>query len=165
MPMFADLLRRNGLDGNGLGRNRAFAAAARGAVVRVRAAAVVTATAQRPAFRSDSEAVWVTATVIDKDGRLVTDLTRGDFEVLDNGVARDITVFRNDTVPFAITILFDVSASMLSNSYPMRQAISEFVARFQPGDRAAIGAIELFTDMSPRFTANAKTLPGSVNAT
>src|SRR5258708_18698059 len=165
MPMFADLLRRNGLDGNGLGRNRAFAAAALAAVLLVRAPAVVTVTAQRPTFRSDTEAVWVTATVIDKDGRLVTDLTRGDFEVLDNGVARDITVFRNDTVPFAITILFDVSASMLSNSYTMRQAISELVARFQRGDRAAIGAFGLFTEMSPRFTANAKTLLGWVSAT
>src|SRR5258708_27552877 len=98
MPMFADLLRRNGLDGNGLGRNRAFAAAALAAVLLVRAPAVVTATAQRPAFRSDSEAVLVTATVIDKDGRLVTDLTRGDFEVLDNCVAHDISAFLNDNV-------------------------------------------------------------------
>src|ERR1700730_8419631 len=126
MPMFADVLRRNG----------AFAAAGMAAVLLVRAPAVMTVTAQRPTFRSDTEAVWVTATVIDKDGRLVTDLTRGDFEVLDNGVARDITVFRNDTVPFAIAILFDVSGSMLSNSSTMRQAVKELIARFQPGDRA-----------------------------
>ncbi len=155
MPVFADVLRRNG----------ALAVAGLAAVQLVRAPGVMTVTAQRPTFRSDTEAVWVTATVIDKDGRLVTDLTKDDFQVLDNGVEREITVFRNDTVPFAITILFDVSASMLSNSYTMRQAIGELVARFQPGDRAAIGAFGLFTEMSPRFTANPKILLGWVNAT
>jgi Ca-activated chloride channel homolog len=155
MPMFADVLRRNG----------AFAAAGLAVVLLVRAPAVVTVTAQRPTFRSDTEALWVTATVIDKDGRLVTDLTRDDFEVLDNGVARDITVFRNDTVPFAIAILFDVSGSLLSNAYTMRQAVNELIARFQPGDRATIGAFWGVTEISPRFTANAKTLLGWVNAT
>jgi len=89
--MFADVLRRS----------CTFAAAGLAAVLLIRAPAVVTVTAQRPTFRSDTEAVWVTATVIDKDGRLVTDLTRDDFEVLDNGIAHDITVFRNDTVPLS----------------------------------------------------------------
>jgi len=153
--MCADLLRRTG----------AFAAAALAVVLLAPAPAVVTVTAQRPTFRSDSEALWVTATVIDKDGRLVTDLTRDDFEVLDNGVARDITVFRNDTVPFAIAILFDISGSLQSNGYTMRQAVSELIARFQPGDRATIGAFGFVTEITPRFTANARTLLGWVNAT
>jgi Ca-activated chloride channel family protein len=107
----------------------------------------------------------VTATVIDKDGRLVTDLTRDDFEVLDNGVAREITVFRSDAIPFAVAILFDVSLSMDNNTYTMRQGVSELIARFQPGDRATIGAFWGVTEISPRFTANAKTLLGWVNAT
>jgi VWFA-related protein len=153
--MFADLLRRTG----------AFAAAGLAVVLLAHTPAVVTVTAQRPTFRSDTEALWVTATVIDKDGRLVTDLTRDDFEVLDSGFARDITVFRNDTVPFAITILFDISGSLMSNSYTMREAVKELVARFQPGDRATIGAFWGATEISPRFTANPKTLLGWVNAT
>ena len=85
--MFADLLRRRG----------ASAAAGLAVLLLVSAPAIVTVTAQRPTFRSDTEALWVRGTVIDKDGRLVTDLTRDDFEVLDSGFARDITVFRNDT--------------------------------------------------------------------
>jgi Ca-activated chloride channel homolog len=158
--MFADLLRRTDP-----GRKGAFAAAGLAIVLLVRTPAVVTVTAQRPTFRSDTEALWVTATVIDKDGRLVTDLTRDDFEVLDNGFARDITVFRNDTVPLAIVILFDVSGSLVWNSYTMREAVNELIARFQPGDRATIGAFWGITEISPRFTANAKTLLGWVNAT
>ena len=153
--MFADILRRTGV----------FAAAGLAVVLLAHTPAVVTVTAQRPTFRSDAEALWVTATVIDRDGRLVTDLTKDDFEVLDNGIPRDITVFRNDTVPFAIAILFDVSGSLWPNSYTMRQAVNELIARFQPGDRATIGAFWGVTEISPRFTANAKTLLGWVNAT
>jgi Ca-activated chloride channel family protein len=107
----------------------------------------------------------MTATAIDKDGRLVTDLTKDDFEVLDNGVPREITVFRSDAIPFAVAILFDVSLSMDNNTYTMRQGVSELIARFQPGDRATIGAFWGMTEISPRFTANAKTLLGWVNAT
>jgi len=153
--MSADLLRRT----------RVFAAAGLAVMLLAPTPAVVTVTAQRPTFRSETEALWVTATVIDRDGRLVTDLTRDDFEVLDSGFARDITVFRNDTVPFAITILFDVSGSLIVNSYTMRQAVSELIARFQPGDRAAIGAFWGATEITPGFTANPKTLLGWVNAT
>ena len=153
--MFADLLRRTGV----------FAAAGLAVVLLAHTPAVVTVTAQRPTFRSDTEAIWVTATVIDKDGQLVTDLTRDDFAVLDNGIPRDITVFRSDSVPFAISILFDVSGSQFFNSYTMRQAVTELIARFQPGDRATIGAFWGVTEISPRFTANAKTLLGWVNAT
>jgi len=153
--MFADLLRRTGV----------FAAAGLAVVLLAHTPAVVTVTAQRPTFRSDTEALWVTATVIDKDGRLVTNMTKDDFEVLDGGFARDITVFRNDSVPFAITILFDASGSLAWNSYTMRQAVNELIARFQPGDRATIGAFWGITEISPRFTANAKTLLGWVNAT
>src|ERR1051325_4083233 len=80
---------------------------------------------QKPMFRAVTEAVWVTATVIDGDSRLVTDLTKEDFDVLDNGVQRDITVFRNDTIPFAVAVLFDVSGSMNENSYTMRQGVNE----------------------------------------
>ena len=123
------------------------------------------AASQRPTFRAETEAVWVTATAIDKDGRLITDLTKDDFEVLDNGVRRDITVFRNDAIPFAVAILFDVSGSMVSNSYTMRQGVSEMISRFQPGDRATVGAFWGITEISPRFTANPKTLLGWVNAT
>ena len=124
--------------------------------------------AQQPAFRSTTEAVMVTATVIDKEGRLVTDLTRNDFEIRDNGEVRDITVFRNDVVPFALAVMFDISGSVLwniENVYAMRQGVSELVARFKPGDRAKIGTFTNMASISPRFTANRQTLLGWVNAT
>jgi hypothetical protein len=51
---------------------------------------------ERPTFRSAARTVYIYATVQDKDGRLVTNLTRDDFEIFDNGQPQAVTVFEND---------------------------------------------------------------------
>ena len=58
--------------------------------------AVVAWMSDRPSsqvFRSGIELVQVTATVRGADGRLVGDLSRGDFEVTEDGVPQSITQF------------------------------------------------------------------------
>ena len=44
---------------------------------------------EQPVFRGASDLVRVFVTVTDKDGRLVTTLARNEFEVRDNGRARN----------------------------------------------------------------------------
>jgi Ca-activated chloride channel family protein len=127
--------------------------------------AQVPAVVQQPVFRAATDTVLVTATVIDKDGRLVTDLTQDDFEIRDNGNVRPITVFRNDVVPFSIVVMFDISGSMIENLSLMRRGVTELVGRFQPGDRANIGTFTGLPAVGPRFTANPRTLVSWVNGT
>src|SRR5215831_13330400 len=64
----------------------------------VAAAALAVAHAQQqpPAFGTTTRTVAVYATVTDARGRLAPDLTRDNFEVDDNGVKQDLTVFSND---------------------------------------------------------------------
>ena len=50
---------------------------------------------QQPVFRGTGDAVRVFVTVTDRDGRLVTTLTRDDFEVRDEGKPQPITLFDN----------------------------------------------------------------------
>ena len=78
----------------------------------------------------------MTASAIDKDGHLITDLTKDDFEVRDNGTVREIIAFRHDVVPFAVAIMVDISLSMMDNFATTRRAVTELVGRFEPGDRA-----------------------------
>src|SRR5215207_10876659 len=63
-------------------------------------------------FRSGVDLVTVTATVRDGKGRLVKDLTKKDFEVIDRGEKRAINEFRSERAPLSLAILFDVSGSM-----------------------------------------------------
>ena len=72
-------------------------------------------TQDRPVFRSAARTVYIYATVQNKDGRLVTNLTRDDFEVFDNGQPQVVTVFANEPQKITMALLFDMSGSMLKN--------------------------------------------------
>ena len=52
-----------------------------------------------PAFPAGAEAVTVDVIVLDKDGAPVTDLTRDDFTVLEDGVAQTVTAFESIALP------------------------------------------------------------------
>jgi Ca-activated chloride channel family protein len=67
---------------------------------------------QQATFRSGVDLVTVSATVRDSKGRLVKDLRKQDFEVIDRGERREISEFRAERAPLSLAILFDVSGSM-----------------------------------------------------
>ena len=70
---------------------------------------------QQPVFRGGSEAVRVFVTVTDRDGRLVTTLSRENFEVRDEGKPQPITQFDNRPQPIRLVVMLDVSGSMAGN--------------------------------------------------
>ena len=60
---------------------------------------VVSASLAAQTFRARIDAVQVTVTVVDADGRLITGLTRDDFEILEDDVPQTITQFSDERVP------------------------------------------------------------------
>lgn len=63
-------------------------------------------------FKSGVDMVTVSAVVRDRKGRVVKNLTRADFELLDAGVPRTIKDFRPDQAAVSIAVLVDGSGSM-----------------------------------------------------
>jgi Ca-activated chloride channel family protein len=117
--------------------------------------ATVGAAAQQPTFRSDSGAtVSIFATVTDRDNRLVPDLVREDFEVLDNDQAQTITVFDNQPRPITVVLMLDTSLSMTGNLKLVREAAEQFVIRLMPGDKAKVGAFNDKIELSGQFTGD-----------
>src|SRR6185503_13049914 len=92
--------------------------------------------AQQPTFRGGTHTVSVYATVVDRNGRLVPNLTEGDFEVYDNGKLQTLTVFKNDLQPITIVIMLDRSGSMVGNFPIERAAAQQFIAELLPNDKA-----------------------------
>jgi VWFA-related protein len=74
---------------------------------------VAAANAQDPApvFRAGADVVSVEASVR-QNRRPVTGLSAADFELLDNGVAQQITDVSYEKLPIDVTVLLDVSASV-----------------------------------------------------
>src|SRR4051812_44557662 len=83
----------------------------------------VTAAVQEPqVFRGTSDTVRILTTVTDKDNRIVTNLTRDQFEVRDNGRPQPLTQFDNSPQPIRLIALLDVSGSMAGNLNLLRGA-------------------------------------------
>ena len=81
------------------------------------AAARVIAQSQPPVrdnrlFESGVEVTSITATVTDREGHLITGLSREAFEVFEDGVRQDVTQFTRERVPIGLGVLLDISDSM-----------------------------------------------------
>lgn len=94
---------------------------------------------QQPTFRSGAKTVAVYATVAEKDGRLITNLTREAFEIRDNGKPQPVTVFSTDVQPVSVVMMLDRSGSMRGNTRLVEQAAEAFVRNLGPADAARIG--------------------------
>jgi VWFA-related protein len=68
--------------------------------------------APQATFRSSVELVTVTVSVRDQRGRVVRDLTRNDFAVVDSGESVQIRDFYAGDSPISLAILLDISGSM-----------------------------------------------------
>lgn len=103
-------------------------------------------------FKGTGDTVRVFVTVMDKDERLVSNLTREVFEVRDNGRPQPITVFDNTPRPIRLIVILDASGSMELNLPLLRAAAEELFSRLGPDDRAKIGTFGRTIEISPEFT-------------
>jgi Ca-activated chloride channel homolog len=84
--------------------------------------------AQTAPFRSRIDIVQVTVSVADANGRLITGLTQGDFQVFEDGVEQTITQFTDQRVPVSLGMLLDASDSMRGQPVvDARDAFDRFV--------------------------------------
>jgi Ca-activated chloride channel family protein len=116
--------------------------------------ALMTAAAQQPTFRGAAEAVRVFVTVTDRDGRLVPNLTREQFEIRDEGTAQPISLFDNRPQPIRLIVMLDVSGSMEGNLPLLRAAADQLFERLLPGDSVRVGTFGNEITISPTFTRN-----------
>jgi len=120
-------------------------------------------TAQQPIFRSSTRIVPVLTTVTDAQGRLVPDLEKDQFTILDNGKPQEISFFQNEVQPFTAVVMMDFSASMTASLDRLKSAAEQFVIRMLPEDKAQVGAFSDKIQFSGTFTADRDDLIGALN--
>jgi Ca-activated chloride channel family protein len=113
---------------------------------------------QRPTFRAGVRTVAIYATVSDREGRLVPDLGRDAFEVLDDGRPAELTVFSNESQPITMAVMLDMSGSMLGKFLRVRASTLSLVNGLQAGDRARIGTFGDEVAVSPLLTGDKEVL-------
>ena len=120
------------------------------------AAAVVatSAASQQPVFKAGIQTVPLFATVTDASGRLIPDLAKEDFEILDNNKPQAVTLFENDVQAITVVVMLDESGSMVNNIARVKEGAEQFLLRLLPKDRARIGSFEDKITVNPEFTSN-----------
>jgi Ca-activated chloride channel family protein len=79
-------------------------------------------------FRSRVDLISVTATVVDREGRLITGLPKEAFEIYEDGERQTIAQFTNERVPVSVAVLLDVSDSMFGQRLiDARAAVERFL--------------------------------------
>ena len=120
------------------------------------------ASAQQQPFRVVSDIVPVFATVTDKSGRLVPDLTRSEFQVFDNGKPQPLTLFDNSPQPVRLIVLVDISGSVVRALPLLHEACAQLFAALGPRDLARAGTFGETIDISPVFTHDAAELLSAI---
>lgn len=114
--------------------------------------------AQQPTFRSGSRVVPSYVTVVDGNNRLVTDLQREDFEVLDNGRPQEITIFDNEVRPFTVVVMLDTSVSMTDRLDDLHAGAEQFLLRMLPHDKGMVGAFNDKIEFASGFSSDRHSL-------
>ena len=85
-------------------------------------------------FRKEVDEVTLHATVVDDHNRLITNLTKNDFTVFEDGKPQRITSFRNEDIPVAMGIVIDNSGSMREKRPAVNAAAINLVQSSNPQD-------------------------------
>jgi VWFA-related protein len=118
------------------------------------AVAAVATFAQQATFRGGTSIVPVLTTVLDGQGRLIPDLEREDFTILDNGRPQDVVFFQNDIQPFTVVVMMDFSFSMNAHLKLLKAAAEQFILRMLPEDKGQVGAFSDKIMFSGSFTSD-----------
>jgi len=92
----------------------------------------------------------IPVTVRDTSGRLVSELTRNDFRVFEDGIPQPLSDFALRQVPVDVALMVDASSSVAENLDDFRRAAEGFATRLAADDRISLikfdDRIELLLD-------------------
>lgn len=91
-------------------------------------------TAEEP-VRLSASLVQVPAVVTDRSGKFVSDLSRNDFTVSEDGKRQDISFFAATKQPFNAVLVLDTSNSAQDRLRVIQSAAVDFTKQLRPGDR------------------------------
>jgi VWFA-related protein len=121
--------------------------------------------AQDPVFSSDVKVVSLLATVRDRSGTIVKNLTRDDFRVEEDGRRQNIRYFtRESDLPLVLGLLVDTSRSMQTVFEPERVASNRFLEQILRPDRdiAAVVHFDVKVGVLQGFTSSREKLAAAL---
>ena len=129
-----------------------------GILAAVTVVALVRAQEEIPVFRTEIKEVTLHVSVVDKGGKLVTDIPRSAFKILEDNVEQPIKLFRREDVPVSMGILVDNSGSMNDKRSRVAAAALAMVKASNPEDEVFIVNFNSDPYLDQAFTHDNKKL-------
>jgi len=105
-------------------------------------------------MHKDVDEVLLNCAVVDDKGRLVADLTRGNFRVWEDGIEQTTSSFLHQEQPVSLGILVDNSGSMLDKRAAVKSAALDLVKALSPQDATFIVNFSDRAFLDQGFTSN-----------
>jgi VWFA-related protein len=118
---------------------------------------------ETPVFTSDTRLVVVHASVLDRNGKLVTTLPESAFKVLENNVEQTINLFRREDIPVSMGIIIDNSGSMRDKRAKVAAASLDLVKASNPQDEVFIVNFNDDAYLDQPFTNDIKKLENALD--
>ena len=116
-------------------------------------------------FRAGVELVSLNVTVIDSQGRYVTDLAQEEFSVFEDGAKQELSYFNRTNLPIALSLLIDSSASMEQRMENAQEAAIGFASKIRPQDLAQVVDFDSRVEIRQGFTNRLDELERAIRST
>jgi VWFA-related protein len=107
-------------------------------------------------FSTDTRLVVLHATVVDKSGKLITNLPQSAFQVYEDGKLQPIKVFKREDIPVSMGIIVDNSGSMRDKRQKVESAALALVAESNREDEVFIVNFNDEAYLDTDFTSDIK---------
>ena len=112
--------------------------------------------------RIDTNLVTVPVSVLDRDGRFISDLQRDEFKVFENGVEQKLAYFDSTEKPFTVALLLDTSGSTFFHLWEIKEAAINFAKQLRPQDRVLIVTFDRLVMLLTEATNDQKLITEAV---
>ena len=135
------------------------------AIVLICIAVVLSVAQEVETIKTDTNLVTVPVIVTSVNGLYITDLTREEFKISEDGVPHEIAFFGKIAAPFHVILMLDTSASTKDKLRQIQNAAFVFIQQLQPADRVKIISFDNQVRDLNEFTSNRETLRTAINTT
>ncbi len=108
--------------------------------------------------------VQVPVVVSEHGGRYVSDLTRDDFTIFEDGIKQNIELFGSVEEPFNVALLLDSSGSTESALDQIKSAAIAFLGNLRPHDRVMVGSFNDSVEVLCELTNDTSRLNAAVRS-
>ncbi|HEU4432206.1 MAG TPA: VWA domain-containing protein [Pyrinomonadaceae bacterium] len=113
--------------------------------------------------RIDTNLVTVPVSVLDRDGRFISDIQREQFKVFENGVEQKLAYFESTEKPFTVALLLDTSGSTFFHLWEIKEAAINFAKQLRPQDRVLVVTFDRLVMLLTEATNDQKVVTEVIN--